>query len=86
MRVGSIGLGRIGPRHAENLFASPSTDVAAVCRSGRRDTAAALLTLTDGTLSTVIAAKYNGAGPDVRLELQGSKGTAHAKDAGRFIG
>lgn len=86
MRVGSIGLSRIGLRHAENLFASPSTDELLFAEVGDVDTAAALLTLTDGTLATVIAAKYNGAGPDVRLELQGSKGTAHAKDAGRFIG
>jgi myo-inositol 2-dehydrogenase/D-chiro-inositol 1-dehydrogenase len=39
------------------------------------DTALAVLTLDDGTVATVSATRYNGAGHDVRLELQGSKGS-----------
>jgi myo-inositol 2-dehydrogenase/D-chiro-inositol 1-dehydrogenase len=42
---------------------------------GDVDTAVALCTLDDGTLSTVAASRYNGAGHDVRLEIQGSAGT-----------
>lgn len=37
------------------------------------DTAAAVLTLDDGTLATISATRYNGAGYDVRLEVFGSK-------------
>jgi myo-inositol 2-dehydrogenase/D-chiro-inositol 1-dehydrogenase len=37
------------------------------------DTAAALLTLDDGTLALVSATRYNAAGYDVRLELLGSE-------------
>ena len=43
--------------------------------AGDVDTAAALLTLDDGTLVTVTAARYNGAGHDVRLEVMGSEGS-----------
>ncbi|MBY8885858.1 Gfo/Idh/MocA family oxidoreductase [Streptomyces sp. PTM05] len=39
--------------------------------SGDVDTAAALLTLDDGTLATATATRYNGAGYDVRMELAG---------------
>ncbi len=42
---------------------------------GDVDTALAVLTLDDGTVATVAATRYNGAGHDVRLELQGSKGS-----------
>ncbi len=42
---------------------------------GDVDTALAVLSLDDGTLATVSATRYNGAGHDVRLELQGSKGS-----------
>jgi myo-inositol 2-dehydrogenase/D-chiro-inositol 1-dehydrogenase len=41
---------------------------------GDVDTAAAVLQLDDGTLATVTATRYNGAGHDVRLEVCGSKG------------
>jgi len=37
------------------------------------DTAAALLTLDDGTLVSCNATRYNGAGYDVRMELSGSR-------------
>ena len=42
---------------------------------GDVDTAAAVLTLDDGTLATVTATRYNGAGHDVRLEVMGSDAT-----------
>jgi myo-inositol 2-dehydrogenase/D-chiro-inositol 1-dehydrogenase len=42
--------------------------------AGDADTAAALLTLDDGTLVTVTSTRYNGAGHDVRLEVLGEKG------------
>ncbi|KRV51299.1 dehydrogenase [Wenjunlia vitaminophila] len=40
--------------------------------SGDVDTAAAVLTLDDGTLATTTATRYHGAGYDVRMELAGS--------------
>ncbi len=42
---------------------------------GDVDTAVAVCVLDDGTLATVAASRYNGAGHDVRLEVQGSAGT-----------
>lgn len=45
---------------------------------GDVDTAAALLTLDDGTLATVSSTRYNGAGHDVRLEVMGEKGSVAA--------
>jgi myo-inositol 2-dehydrogenase / D-chiro-inositol 1-dehydrogenase len=42
---------------------------------GDVDTAQALLTLADGTVATATATRYNGAGHDVRLDVQGSKDT-----------
>ncbi len=39
------------------------------------DTGVTVLTLTDGTLATCSATRYNGAGYDVRLEAAGSAGT-----------
>jgi myo-inositol 2-dehydrogenase/D-chiro-inositol 1-dehydrogenase len=42
---------------------------------GDVDTALALVTFDDGTLGTVGASRYNGAGHDVRLEIQGSAGS-----------
>jgi myo-inositol 2-dehydrogenase/D-chiro-inositol 1-dehydrogenase len=41
--------------------------------AGDVDTAAALLTLDDGTLVTATSTRYNGAGYDVRMELAGSE-------------
>jgi myo-inositol 2-dehydrogenase/D-chiro-inositol 1-dehydrogenase len=40
---------------------------------GDADTAAALLTLDDGTLAVISVSRYNAAGYDVRLEVLGSK-------------
>ncbi|MFE5566877.1 Gfo/Idh/MocA family oxidoreductase [Amycolatopsis japonica] len=42
--------------------------------AGDIDTAAATLTLDDGTLAVVSLTRYNGAGYDVRLEVLGSAG------------
>ncbi|MEO6411630.1 MAG: Gfo/Idh/MocA family oxidoreductase [Pedococcus sp.] len=42
--------------------------------AGDVDTAAALLTLDDGTLATVTSTRYNGAGHDVRMEISGEHG------------
>ena len=42
---------------------------------GDVDTALAVATLDDGTVTTVGASRYNGAGHDVRLEIQGSLGS-----------
>ena len=42
--------------------------------AGDVDTAAAILTLDDGTLVTVSSTRYNGGGHDVRLEVLGEKG------------
>ncbi len=43
-------------------------------QAGDVDTAAALLTLTDGTIALVSGTRYNAAGYDVRLEALGSTG------------
>ena len=43
--------------------------------AGDVDTAAAVLTLDDGTLGSLSATRYNGAGHDVRMEVLGSEGT-----------
>ncbi|GAA3780862.1 Gfo/Idh/MocA family oxidoreductase [Streptomyces phyllanthi] len=43
--------------------------------TGDLDTAMAVLTLEDGTLATVTAARLNGAGYDVRMELAGELDT-----------
>ena len=44
----------------------------AIGAAGDVDTALALVTFDDGTVGTVSATRYNGAGHDVRLEIQGS--------------
>ena len=43
--------------------------------AGDVDTGVAILTLDDGTLVTLSATRYNGAGHDVRMEVLGSQGT-----------
>lgn len=45
----------------------------AIGEVGDVDTALALVTFDDGTVGTVSASRYNGAGHDVRLEIQGSR-------------
>ncbi len=57
-----------GSAHGDAVFAA-SGDVA---------TAAAVLTLDDGTLGVVSNTRYNGRGYDVRLELHGSRDTVAA--------
>ncbi|MFJ5955220.1 Gfo/Idh/MocA family oxidoreductase [Paenarthrobacter sp. NPDC092416] len=47
----------------------------AIGEVGDVDTALAVVTFDDGTVGTVSATRYNGAGHDVRLELQGSART-----------
>ncbi|MEV0341365.1 Gfo/Idh/MocA family oxidoreductase [Nocardia sp. NPDC050713] len=47
-----------------------------ITAAGDIDTAAAVLTVDDGTLATVNLGRYNGAGYDVRLEVLGSRGNA----------
>jgi myo-inositol 2-dehydrogenase/D-chiro-inositol 1-dehydrogenase len=47
----------------------------AIGEVGDVDTALALVTFDDGTVGTVSATRYNGAGHDVRLEIQGSRGS-----------
>ncbi|WP_164202065.1 Gfo/Idh/MocA family oxidoreductase [[Micrococcus luteus] ATCC 49442] len=44
----------------------------AIGEVGDVDTALAVITFDDGTVGTVSATRYNGAGHDVRLEIQGS--------------
>jgi myo-inositol 2-dehydrogenase/D-chiro-inositol 1-dehydrogenase len=45
----------------------------AIGEVGDVDTALAVVTFDDGTVGTVSATRYNGAGHDVRLEIQGSQ-------------
>ncbi|MEZ0493359.1 Gfo/Idh/MocA family oxidoreductase [Kineococcus sp. TBRC 1896] len=47
----------------------------AIGEVGDVDSALAVCTLDDGTLAVVTASRCNGAGHDVRLELQGSRGS-----------
>lgn len=47
----------------------------AIGEVGDVDTALAVVTFDDGTVGTVSATRYNGAGHDVRLDIQGSKGS-----------
>jgi myo-inositol 2-dehydrogenase / D-chiro-inositol 1-dehydrogenase len=65
MRVGLLGLGRIGAFHA----APPWVDEPVVSDV---DDSAALLTPDPCTLVTVQGSRYNGAGYDVRMEPAGT--------------
>jgi myo-inositol 2-dehydrogenase/D-chiro-inositol 1-dehydrogenase len=61
-------------REVAEVFAAGSDTGAACFRdAGDVDTAAALLTLDDGTLVTATATRCNGAGYDVRMELSGER-------------
>lgn len=63
-------------REVVSVFATGANKGAAFfAEAGDVDTAAAVLTLDDGTLVTLSATRYNGAGHDVRLEVMGSDGT-----------
>ncbi|MFF4245682.1 Gfo/Idh/MocA family oxidoreductase [Streptomyces sp. NPDC001822] len=59
-------------REVTEVYATGSDAGPAMFRAaGDVDTAAALLTLDDGTLATATATRCNGAGYDVRMELAG---------------
>jgi myo-inositol 2-dehydrogenase/D-chiro-inositol 1-dehydrogenase len=59
-------------REVVEVYATGSDEGPAMFReAGDIDTAAAVLTLDDGTLATATAARCNGAGYDVRMELAG---------------
>ncbi|MCP3819199.1 Gfo/Idh/MocA family oxidoreductase [Streptomyces sp. A3M-1-3] len=59
-------------REVTEVYATGSDGGPAMFReAGDVDTAAALLTLDDGTLATATATRCNGAGYDVRMELAG---------------
>ncbi|MDV9176932.1 Gfo/Idh/MocA family oxidoreductase [Streptomyces sp. W16] len=59
-------------REVVDVFAAGSDAGPAMFREASDiDTAAAVLTLDDGTLATVTASRLNGAGYDVRMELAG---------------
>jgi myo-inositol 2-dehydrogenase / D-chiro-inositol 1-dehydrogenase len=61
-------------REVVEVFAAGANGGADFFRAaGDVDTAAALLTLDDGTLVTATATRYNGAGYDVRMELSGER-------------
>ncbi|MFH9612713.1 Gfo/Idh/MocA family oxidoreductase [Streptomyces pratensis] len=62
-------------REVTEVYATGSDAGPAMFReAGDVDTAAALLTLDDGTLATATATRCNGAGYDVRMELAGEQG------------
>ncbi|WP_406144707.1 Gfo/Idh/MocA family oxidoreductase [Streptomyces sp. NBC_01012] len=61
-------------REVTEVYATGSDAGPAMFRdAGDVDTAAALLTLDDGTLTTATATRCNGAGYDVRMELAGEQ-------------
>ncbi|MEU2431622.1 MULTISPECIES: Gfo/Idh/MocA family oxidoreductase [unclassified Streptomyces] len=63
-------------REITDVYAAGSDAGPAIFRdAGDVDTAAALLTLDDGTLATATATRCNGAGYDVRMELSGELDT-----------
>ncbi|MCA1220149.1 Gfo/Idh/MocA family protein [Streptomyces sp. 8L] len=60
-------------REVTEVYATGSAEGPAMFReAGDVDTAAAVLTLDDGTLATATATRCNGAGYDVRMELAGT--------------
>ncbi|MFR9794400.1 Gfo/Idh/MocA family oxidoreductase [Streptomyces sp. MS06] len=61
-------------REVADVYAAGSDAGPGVFReAGDVDTAAAVLTLDDGTLATATATRLNGAGYDVRMELAGER-------------
>ncbi|MFD7295430.1 Gfo/Idh/MocA family oxidoreductase [Streptomyces sp. NPDC059897] len=63
-------------REVVEVYATGSDAGPAMFReAGDVDTAAALLTLDDGTLATATSTRCNGAGYDVRMELSGDRDT-----------
>ncbi len=62
-------------REVETVFATGGNKGAPFfSEAGDVDTAAALLTLDDGTMTLVSSTRYNGGGHDIRLEVHGSAG------------
>ncbi|WP_243726057.1 Gfo/Idh/MocA family protein [Actinomadura rubrisoli] len=61
-----------GREVAEVVATGANRGSAVFAASGDIDTGSAVLTLDDGTLAVVSAARYNAAGYDVRLEVLGS--------------
>lgn len=63
-------------QHIVEVYARGSNNGAPdIKAAGDVDSATALATLEDGTLASISATRYNGAGHDVRLEIHGSAGT-----------
>ncbi|MCT1606531.1 Gfo/Idh/MocA family oxidoreductase [Nesterenkonia massiliensis] len=58
----------------------------AIGKVGDVDSATTLATFEDGTLASVSATRYNGAGHDVRLELHGSEDTLQVGLDGSYAG
>lgn len=58
----------------------------AISDVGDVDSATALTSLEDGTVATVSATRYNGAGHDVRMELHGSQETLQVGLDGSYAG
>ncbi|GAA6526060.1 Gfo/Idh/MocA family oxidoreductase [Intrasporangium sp. DVR] len=62
-------------REVETVYATGANKGAPFFAEARDvDTAAAVLTLDDGTLVLVSSTRYNGGGHDVRMEVHGEKG------------
>ena len=62
-------------REVETVYATGGTKGAPFfARVGDVSTGAAVLTLDDGTVALVSAARYNGGGHDVRMEVHGADG------------
>ena len=69
----------VSGREVASVFATGGNKGAEFFReAGDVDTGAAILTLDDGTMVTVTATRYNGAGHDVRMEVHGSTGAMAA--------
>ncbi|CCI52678.1 Gfo/Idh/MocA family protein [Nostocoides jenkinsii] len=69
----------VSGREVASVFATGGNKGAEFFReAGDVDTGAAILTLDDGTMVTVTATRYNGAGHDVRMEVHGSTGSMAA--------
>ncbi len=66
----------VSGREVVEVFATGANRGAAYFgAAGDVDEAAALLTLDDGSIATMQASRYNGAGYDVRMELAGTEAT-----------
>lgn len=66
-----------GQRIVEVMARGSNNGDPAIAAVGDVDSATALAVFEDGTIAAVSATRYNGAGHDVRLELQGSLASLH---------